>query len=93
MDGDSNSTFFHACLVDKRRKHILDMRAVDGVVFYSPEAIHQGAVGYFSGFLQAGLSRDLRGLSYLISPIIFGDENVCTCLTGAKLQAHSIVVL
>lgn len=57
------------------------MRVVDGTMFASPEAIHEGAVDYFSGFLQADSSRDLPNLSYLISPVISDKDNgsiVCT---------------
>lgn len=59
VKGDRNFTFFRACLVNKRRKYIWDMRAKDGVVFELPEAIHQGAMDYFSNFLQADPARDL----------------------------------
>lgn len=82
VDGDHNFTFFYACLVNKRWKHISDMRAMDEVVFDSPWIIspclfgEQGAMDCFSGFLQADLSRDLPDLAYLISPVIYVEENV-----------------
>ncbi|XP_035540216.1 uncharacterized protein LOC118344205 [Juglans regia] len=75
VEGDRNSKLFHACLANKRRKRISGMRAADGIVFESPEAIHQGTIEYFSSFLQADPLRVLPDLSYLISPVISDDDN------------------
>lgn len=53
----------------------MDVTAADGVVFKSPEAIHQVAVDYFSNFLQIDLARNYPDLFYLISHVISEEEN------------------
>ncbi|XP_040988970.1 uncharacterized protein LOC121236591 [Juglans microcarpa x Juglans regia] len=91
VDGDQNSSFFHACLSNKRRKSISDMKVADRVVFYSPKAIHQGVVDYFSGFFQKDPSRDLLDLSYLISLVISDEENARICCTPTMDEVYAAI--
>ncbi|KAF5469005.1 hypothetical protein F2P56_013110 [Juglans regia] len=74
VDGDRNSKFFHACLANKRRKRVLEMCSNE-VVYTSPESIHQGAVDYFSNFLQGVSPVENPNLEGLIDSVISGEEN------------------
>ncbi|KAG2725801.1 hypothetical protein I3760_01G083600 [Carya illinoinensis] len=79
-NGDLNTRFFHACLALKRSKRVLSMRSNDAV-FESPESIHQGAVDYFSSFLQGEPHAEQPNFDGLIDLVIFDEENaslVCT---------------
>ncbi|XP_035546399.1 uncharacterized protein LOC118348568 [Juglans regia] len=75
VDGDRNSKFFHACLVNKRRKRVLEMHS-NGVVYETLESIHQGVVEYFSSFLQRDQTVEPPRLEQLIDSVISEEENV-----------------
>ncbi|XP_040996069.1 uncharacterized protein LOC121242244 [Juglans microcarpa x Juglans regia] len=79
MEGDRNMICFHACLANKRRKRVVEMRCSNGVVFNSPESLHQGAVDFFSNFLQGMLTRSLPDLSTLISHVISDSNSSILC--------------
>ncbi|XP_042974822.1 uncharacterized protein LOC122306457 [Carya illinoinensis] len=89
MEGDRNTKFFHVCLASKRNKKIQEMRTLNGVEYSSPEDIHQGAVNYFSGFLQnTNQSRELPDLSYLISQVIDEADGTCICHIPSLDEVH-----
>ncbi|KAF5459741.1 hypothetical protein F2P56_019662 [Juglans regia] len=75
VDGDRNSKFFHACLANKRRKRVLEMRS-NVVVYETLKSIHQGAVEYFSSFLQGEPSVEPPRLDQYIDSIISDEENI-----------------
>ncbi|XP_042969092.1 uncharacterized protein LOC122301776 [Carya illinoinensis] len=74
-DGDRNSRFFHTCLALKRSKWVLSMRSNDAM-FESPEGIHQGAIDYFSSFLQGEPPAEQPNFDGLIDPVISEEEDV-----------------
>ncbi|XP_042974814.1 uncharacterized protein LOC122306449 [Carya illinoinensis] len=75
LEGDRNSKCFHACLGKKEAEAHFWHDSCERGMFESPEAIHQGAVEYFSSFLQANFLRVLPNLSYLISHVISDEAN------------------
>ncbi|XP_040994317.1 uncharacterized protein LOC121240856 [Juglans microcarpa x Juglans regia] len=79
VEGDRNTNFFHACLANKRHTRVVEMRSSNGMVFNSPESLHQGAVDFFSTFLQGMPTRLLPDLSTLISPVISNSDNSRIC--------------
>ncbi|KAF5480776.1 hypothetical protein F2P56_001492, partial [Juglans regia] len=89
MEGDRNTKFFHACLANKRCKKVMYMRSSNGMVFNSPEGIHQGAVDYFSSFLQGSQISLLPDLSTLISPIISDSDNLMLCGMPSMKEVYS----
>ncbi|XP_042950247.1 uncharacterized protein LOC122282354 [Carya illinoinensis] len=89
MEGDRNTKFFHVCLASKRNKRIQEMRPLNGVEYSSLEDIHQGAINYFSGFLQnTNQSRELPDLSYLISPVIDEADSTRICCIPTLDEVH-----
>ncbi|KAF5441975.1 hypothetical protein F2P56_037069 [Juglans regia] len=89
MKGDRNTNFFHACLANKRRKRVVDIRCWNGMVFNSPESLHQGAVDFFSNFLQGMPTRLLTDLSTLISPVISDSDSSILCSVPTMNEVFS----
>ncbi|XP_042954594.1 uncharacterized protein LOC122291007 [Carya illinoinensis] len=83
-EGDQNTKFFHVCLALKRSKRVLSMRSNDAV-FESPESIYQGAVDYFSSFLQGEPTSEHPNLDGLIDPVI-SDEDNASLLCAPSLE-------
>ncbi|KAF5445223.1 hypothetical protein F2P56_034289 [Juglans regia] len=80
MDGDRNTKFFHVWLSNKKHRKIHQLRTSNGLAFNSPEAIHLGAVDYFSDFLQrSNPVREVPDLSSLISSVINDEDCVRLC--------------
>ncbi|XP_042987468.1 uncharacterized protein LOC122315558 [Carya illinoinensis] len=74
MEGDRNTKFFLACLTNKRRKRVLHMQS-NGVVFETPESIHQGAIEYFTSFLHGEPPIEQPSLEDYIAPVISEEDN------------------
>ncbi|KAF5458685.1 hypothetical protein F2P56_022698 [Juglans regia] len=94
MEGDCNMKILHACLANKRRKRVVEMRSSNGMVFNSPESLHLGAVDFFSNFLQDMPTRSLPDLSTLISPVISNVDSSILCSVPSMLivpLSHLIV--
>ncbi|KAG2690483.1 hypothetical protein I3760_09G188800 [Carya illinoinensis] len=79
LEGDRNTKFHHACLANKRRNKVLHMRS-NGVVFKTPEGIHQGAVEYFTSVLHGELPAEQPSLEDYIAPVISEEENTSLIL-------------
>ncbi|XP_035551714.1 uncharacterized protein LOC118349887 [Juglans regia] len=80
MGGDRNTKFFHVWLSNKKHRKIHQLRTSNGLEFNSPEAIHLGAVDYFSDFLQrSNPVREVPDLSSLISSVINDEDCVRLC--------------
>ncbi|KAF5449999.1 hypothetical protein F2P56_030387 [Juglans regia] len=88
-EGDRNTNTFHACLANKRRKRAVEMRCSNGMVFNSPESLHQGAVDFFSNFLQGMPTRLLPDLSTLISPVILDSDSSIMCSVPTMKEVFS----
>ncbi|XP_035547392.1 uncharacterized protein LOC108979366 [Juglans regia] len=80
MGGDRNTKFFHVWLSNKKHRKIHQLRTSNGLEFNSPEAIHLGAVDYFSDFLQrSNPVREVPDLSSLILSVINDEDCVRLC--------------
>ncbi|XP_042964658.1 uncharacterized protein LOC122298880 [Carya illinoinensis] len=84
MEGDQNTRFFHVCLTLNRSKQVLSMWSNDAM-FESPESIHQGAVDYFSSFLQGELTSEHPNFDGLID-LVISDEDNASLLCAPSLE-------
>ncbi|KAF5482289.1 hypothetical protein F2P56_002872, partial [Juglans regia] len=72
--GEATSTFFRAV---SRRNHkvVKEMKLADGTILSSPEQIHDGAISYFSQFLEVGSCCEEPNLGGLVIPTISQGDN------------------
>ncbi|KAF5450402.1 hypothetical protein F2P56_030760 [Juglans regia] len=72
--GEASSNFFRA-ISRRNHKEVKEMKLEDGSILSSPEQIHEGAISYFSQFLEAGIARVEPCLGELVQPIISQCDN------------------
>lgn len=77
MEKGEASTQFFKTYASLSKPVVHEMRLWDGTNLTTLEAIHSGAVDFFSSFLRARPHRDLPDLSVYVQNTILEEENDC----------------